>query len=58
MPTHLDEAIKVILGSESKLRDKTPRIYQLPKEEHMPKQYLEEELLYYMQEEILINQMI
>ncbi len=37
MPTHLEEAIKVILGPNSKLRDKTPRIYALPKEEHMPK---------------------
>ena len=39
MPTHLDEAIKIILGPESKLRDKTPRIYQLPEEENMPKQF-------------------
>ena len=39
MPTYLDEAIKIILSAESKLRDKTPRIYQLPKEEHMPKQF-------------------
>ena len=33
MPTHLEEAIKVILGPNSKLRDKTPRIYALPKDE-------------------------
>ena len=39
MPTHLDEAIKIILGPESKLRDKTPRIYQLPEEKNMPKQF-------------------
>ena len=39
MPTHLDEAIKIILGADSKLRDKTPRIYQMPKQEHMPKQF-------------------
>ena len=39
MPTHLDEAIKIILSADSKLRDKTPRIYQLPKEEHMPKAF-------------------
>ena len=39
MPTHLDEAIKIILGPESKLRDKTPRIYQLTEEKNMPKQF-------------------
>ena len=39
MPTHLDEAIKIILGPESKLRDKSPRIYQLPEEKNMPKQF-------------------
>tara|TARA_B100000424_G_scaffold269501_1_gene266580 strand:+ start:1055 stop:1738 length:684 start_codon:yes stop_codon:yes gene_type:complete len=39
MPTHLAEAIKIILGPESKLRDKTPRIYQLPEEKNMPKQF-------------------
>jgi hypothetical protein len=30
MPTHLDEAIKIILSADSKLRDKTPRLYALP----------------------------
>ncbi len=39
MPTHLDEAIKIILSPSSKLRDKTPRIYQLPEEKNMPKQF-------------------
>ena len=39
MPTHLDEAIKIIVGPESRLRDKTPRIYAMPKQEHMPKQF-------------------
>ena len=39
MPTHLDEAIKIIIGPASQLRDKTPRIYAMPKQEHMPKQF-------------------
>ena len=39
MPTHLDEAIKIIVGPESQLRDKTPRIYAMPEKEHMPKQF-------------------
>ena len=39
MPTHLDEAIKIIISKDSKLRDKTPRIYQMPEEKHMPKHF-------------------
>ena len=39
MPTHLQEAIKILLSGDSKLRDKTPRIYQMPEEKHMPKQF-------------------
>lgn len=39
MPTHLQEAIKIILSADSKLRDKTPRIYAMPKDEHMPKAF-------------------
>lgn len=30
MPTFLEEGIKIILSADSKLRDKTPRIYALP----------------------------
>ena len=36
MPTHLDEAIKIILGRDSKLREIKPIIYALPKDEDMP----------------------
>ena len=39
MPTHLEEAIKIIIGADSKLRDKTPQIYQMPEEKNMPKQF-------------------
>jgi len=30
MPTHLESAINIILSGDSKLRDKTPRVYALP----------------------------
>ena len=52
MPTHLQEAIKIILSADSKLRDKTPRIYAMPKDEHMPKAFTNLKRMRYLSHDV------
>ena len=52
MPSHLDEAIKIITSPDSQLRDETPRIYAMPKDEHMPKGFTNLKRMRYLSHDV------
>ena len=52
MPSHLQEAIKIVTSPDSQLRDKTPRIYAMPKDEHMPKGFTNLKRMRYLDHDV------
>ena len=52
MPTHLQEAIKIVTSPDSQLRELTPRIYAMPKDEHMPKGFTNLKRMRYLDHDV------